>query len=425
MLLNRIRPHLDPWLRINQNGFREKRSTEAQILSLRRLIEGIKSKNLPAIITFIDFKKAFDSIRRGKLMEIFHAYGIPAKVVSAINNLYTETEAKVVSPDGDTDFFKILAGVLQGDTLAPCLFIIALDYAMRMATKDETSVGFTLSQQRSRRHPATTFTDTDFADDLTLISNTLEQAQLFLLRVESAAGQIGLHLNETKTEFMSYNQPEGDLLTLNGSKLDQVKDFMYLGSWVDSSQKDISTRIAKAWSALSKINTIWKSPMNNNLKIQLFRSTVETVLLYGSNTWTLTKTLARKLDGTYTRLLRAALNVSWRQHLTDDELYANLPKVTDTIKERRLRFSGHCRRREEEVIHKLLLWEPSHGRRGRGRPLRTYINQLCDDTGLGKRRSWEGNGRQSWLEESSQKCSSEDAPMMTMMIVNNNFKAYI
>ena len=183
---------------------------------------------------------------------------------------------------------------------------------------------------------------------------------------------------------MSYNQPEGDLLTLNGSKLDQVKDFMYLGSWVDSSQKDISTRIAKAWSTLSKINTIWKSPMNNSLKIQLFRSTVETVLLYGSNTWTLTKTLARKLDGTYTRLLRAALNVSWRRHLTNDELYGNLPKMTDTIKERRLCFSGHCKHSKEEVIHKLLLWEPSHGRRGRGRPQRTYINQLCVDTGLGK-----------------------------------------
>ena len=219
---------------------------------------------------------------------------------------------------------------------------------------------------------------------LALVSDTLEQAQLFLLRVESAAGQIGLHLNETKTEFMSYNQPEGDLFTLNGSKLDQVTDFLYLGSWVDSSQKDINTRIGKAWSALSKMNTIWKSPMNKNLKIQLFRSTVETVLLYGSNTWTLTKALTRKLDGTYTRLLRACQNVSWRQHLTNKELYGNLPKVTDTIKERRLRFSGHCMRRKEEVIHKLLLWEPSHGRRGRGRPPRTFINQLCDDTGLEK-----------------------------------------
>ena len=94
------------------------------------------------MFTFIDLKKAFDSIHRGKLMEILHAYAMPAKVVLAINILHTETEPKVLSTDGDTDFFKILAGVLQGNTLVPCLFIIALDYAMKMTTKDETSVGF-------------------------------------------------------------------------------------------------------------------------------------------------------------------------------------------------------------------------------------------------------------------------------------------
>ena len=384
MLLNRIRPHVDPLLRINQNGFRQNRSTTAQILSIRRLIEGIKSKNLSAVLTFVDFKKTFDSIHRGKLMEILRAYGIPEKVVLAINILYTDTLAKVLSPDGDTDLFEILAGVLQGDTLAPYLFIIALDYAMRIATKDELSVGFTLTKARSRRYPEVIITDTDFADDLALISNSLEQAQLLLLRLESAAQQIGLHTNVTKTEYMSYNQPDGHLITLNGSKLKQVDDFLYLGSWVGSTSKDIDVIIGKAWAALSKMNKIWKSKMNKDLKIQLFRSTVETVLLYGANTWTLTKTLSKKLDGTYTRMLRAALNVSWKQHLTNKELYRYLPCVTETIRERRLRFSGHCVRSKDEVIHQLILWEPSHGKRSRGRPPRTFIQQLTEDTGLEK-----------------------------------------
>ena len=135
-------------------------------------------------------------------MEILLAYGISAKIVLAINVLYTNTEAQVLSPDGDTEFFEILAGVLQGDTLAPFLLIISLDYAMRIATEDEVSVGFALAKSRSRRHPAVTITETDFADDLALISNTLEQAQLFLLRLESAAAQVGLHINEIKTVFL-------------------------------------------------------------------------------------------------------------------------------------------------------------------------------------------------------------------------------
>ena len=131
LLLNRIRPHIEPMLRKNQNGFRPNRSTTAQILALRRLVEGIKMKNLPAVLTFVDFKKAFDSIHRGKMLEILKAYGIPETIVSAIGMMYRDTEAQVISPDGETEFFSILAGVLQGDTLAPLLFIIVLDYAFK------------------------------------------------------------------------------------------------------------------------------------------------------------------------------------------------------------------------------------------------------------------------------------------------------
>ena len=134
LLLYRIRPHIEPLLRNNQNGFRPNRGTIAQILTLRRIIEGIKVKHLPAILTFVDFRKAFDSIHRGKMLQILLAYGIPQFLVNAIGIMYNDTIAHVKSPDGDTDFFAILAGVLQGDTLAPFLFIIMLDYAMRKAT---------------------------------------------------------------------------------------------------------------------------------------------------------------------------------------------------------------------------------------------------------------------------------------------------
>ena len=121
MFLLRIRPHIEPILRINQNGFCPGRSTLSQILALRRLVGGIKDQNLKAVITFVDFRKVFDSIHRGKLMQILKAYGIPDIIVDAINTLYEDTVAQVLSPDGDTEFFTILAGVLQGDTLTPFL----------------------------------------------------------------------------------------------------------------------------------------------------------------------------------------------------------------------------------------------------------------------------------------------------------------
>lgn len=286
---------------MNQNGFRPNRSTIAQILTLRRLIEGIKAKNLPAVLTFVDFSKAFDSIHRGKLMEIMEAYGIPPQIINAVKILYEDTEAQVLSPDGETDFFKISAGVLQGDTLAPLLFILALDYAMRKATSNPQQTGFTLHPRLSRRNPEVIITDTDFADDIALISDTIEKAQLLLLRVETAAELVGLHVNVTKTEYMMYNQDESDIVTLTGESLKCVDDFKYLGSWINSSEKDINTRIGMAWAAANKMDVIWKSTLNRKLKIQFFRATVESVLLYGAESWTLTKSMERHLDGTYTR----------------------------------------------------------------------------------------------------------------------------
>ena len=144
LILNRIQPKLDEHLRPNQNGFRPGRSTQSQILALRRMIEGVKARHLPAVILFLDFRKAFDNIHRGKMLKILKAYGIPSELVNAIDILYKDTRAKVISPDGETDLFDIVAGVLQGDTLAPYLFIIVLDYVMRHAMVENNSNCFTI-----------------------------------------------------------------------------------------------------------------------------------------------------------------------------------------------------------------------------------------------------------------------------------------
>ena len=120
MTLNRIRSKIDKHLRSNPNGFWPGRSTTAHMLALRRLIdhEGVKSHNLKAVVVFIVFKKAFDSVHGGRMLQILRAYDIPEKLIDAIGLLYQRTKASVITPDGETDFFEIQAGVLQGDTLA-------------------------------------------------------------------------------------------------------------------------------------------------------------------------------------------------------------------------------------------------------------------------------------------------------------------
>ena len=164
--------------------------------------------------------------------------------------------------------------------------------------------------------PQKTITDTDYADDIAILENTPNQAETLLHSLERAAAGVGLYVNAHKTEYMWYNQT-GDISTLDGTPLKLVDKFTYLGSSVKSTEKDIDTRLTKAWTAISRLSIIWKSDLTDKMKRSFFQAAVASILLYGCTTWTLTKRLEKKLDGNYTRMLRAILNKSWRQHPQD------------------------------------------------------------------------------------------------------------
>ena len=117
------------------------------------------------------------------------------------------------------------------------------------------------------------------------------------------------------------------------------------------------------------------------MKRSFFQAAVVSILLYGCTTWTLTKRTEKKLDGNYTRMLQAILNKSWGQHPTKQQLYGHLPPITKTVKVRRTRNAGHCKRSSDELISDVLRWTPSHSRAKAGQPARTNIQQLCVDAG--------------------------------------------
>ena len=153
------------------------------------------------------------------------------------------------------------------------------------------------------------------------------------------------------------------------------------GSSVSSTEKDIDTRLTKTWTAIDKLSIIWKSDLTDKNKRSFFQAAVVSILLYGCAISTLTKRLEKKQDGNYTRMLRAILNKSWRQHPTRYQLYGHLPSITKTIQVRRTRHAGHCWRSRDELISDVLLWTPTYGRAKVGRPARIYILQLFEDTG--------------------------------------------
>ena len=141
---------------------------------------------------------------------------------------------------------------------------------------------------------------------------------------------LSIYLFSELRHVKCYNQT-GDISTLEGTSLKLVDKFTYLGSSVSSTEKDINTRLTKAWTAIDRLSIIWKSDQTDKIKRSFFQAAVVSILLYGCTTWTLTKRLEKKLDSKYTRMLRAILNKSWRQHPTRHQLYGHLPPITKTI----------------------------------------------------------------------------------------------
>ena len=356
-----------PILRKNQNGFRPGRSTLGQILTLRRIIEEITFCNKTAALIFVDFSKAFDSVNREKMFEILGLYGIPTETIEAIKVLYTNTRSSIITPDGETESFDILSGILQGDTLAPFLFIIVIDYIMRISVDTMKENGLLYQPRRSSRHPDLFITDADFADDIALLSDSLTNAQALLSALESASNCTGLYLNETKTECMPINIRNNiQIKTLSNNILKCVDDYKYLGSHILNSEKDFNIRKGMAWSACNKMDKLWKSSLNRQIKIRLFRATIEPILLYGSETWTLSARQHHRLDGCYTRLLRRVLNLSWKSHPSLKDIYGDLPRISSLVRKRRVQFAGHCARASDELISSFVLWRhPSSHRRSR------------------------------------------------------------
>ena len=177
---------------------------------------------------------------------------------------------------------------------------------------------------------------------------------------------------------MCFNQT-GDISTVNGCSLKLVDKFTYLGSSVSSTETDIDTRLAKASTAINRLSVIWKSDLTNKMKRSFFQAAVVSILLHGCTTWTLTNGWRKSKATPH----KAAENTATYHPSKLDE-----PDMRD-----------NCWRSRDELISDVLLWTPSDGRAKAGRPARTYIQQLCVDTGCSQENMPEVmNDREGWRE---------------------------
>jgi len=384
ILLNRLADVLDPHLRASQNGFRRGRSTMQHILAVRRLIEETTFSSTGSLyLIFIDFRKAFDTVKWSAMWAILRAYRIPERIIAAIKAVYDSSFAQARTSDGLSGPFEFFAGVKQGCCLSPFLFVIMIDFVMRRAVDAASELGVQTVMRRSSRFPAQFVTDTVFADDVSLMSSLLDNVQLLFHHVVREAGLVGLVVSMPKTVLLAIGHPatSGDpVVSLNGEAIKVVQDAVFLGSRIRDSFSDFKIRRALAWQAMSRMKPIWESPsIPNGVKRRLFQTTIEPVLLYGCDTWTMSVEFEARLDGTYTRLLRHCLRVSYMDHWTNGRLYGDLPRITSVVRSRMLSFAGHCFRTVQPVS-KVLFWKAPGPRKPGRRPM-SYVDRIVHLTG--------------------------------------------
>ena len=197
LLLARIRDIIEPQLLGVQSGFRAGRSIVEQTMALRYILDMCRVSKRMTTIIFVDFSKAFDSIDLIDISIVLSRYGVSELLIANVMQFYIGTSSVVATAHVNTEIFSTTSCVLQGDSLAPFLFITQLDYVLCETLLDNID-GFTITPRRSSRYPAVRIGALVYADDITITCDTIEQAQNVFRRLEMNASKVGLKINLKK-----------------------------------------------------------------------------------------------------------------------------------------------------------------------------------------------------------------------------------
>ena len=268
--------------RQEQAGFCAGRGCVDQIFGLRQIIEKRLRYQRPFLAVFIDFSSAFDSVHRGSLWNMMESDGVPVKIVRLFTALYTGSKSCVRAYGEVSRKFDVCTGVRQGCVASPALFKIAVDRVMSNSVRpgDGVLVDDTLR-----------VSDLDFADDLAAFEDTVAAAEATLQRINDAGELYGLKINVAKTKVVAFGFPDPVVINLNGTAVEQVPEFKYLGSVVSEGGgcvAEIVPRIARAAGVFGQLHReVWASrTISTETKVKIYRVSVLSVLLYSAETWT-------------------------------------------------------------------------------------------------------------------------------------------
>ncbi|KAL0852521.1 hypothetical protein ABMA27_017001 [Loxostege sticticalis] len=378
VITNRLARRFDDFQPPEQAGFRKGFSTIDHIHTLRQIIQKTEEYNQPLCLAFVDYEKAFDSIETWAVLQSLQRCQIDYRYIEVLKCLYKNATMSVRLQDQYSKPIQLQRGVRQGDVISPKLFTAALEDVFKLL--DWSGLGININGEY--------ITHLRFADDIVVMAETLEDLGTMLDGLSRASQQVGLKMNMDKTKIMSNVRVAPTPLKVGDSALEVVDEYVYLGQTVQlgksNFEKEVNRRIQLGWAAFGKLRDIFSSKIPQCLKTKVFDQCVLPVMTYGTETWSLTMGIIRKLKVTQRAMERAMLGVSLRDRIRNEEIRRRT-KVTDIarrIANLKWQWAGHIARRTDgRWGRKVLEWRPRAGRRSVGRPPTRWTDDLVKVAG--------------------------------------------
>ena len=374
----RLKGKVEEYVDEEQYGFRKGRGTRNAILVLRSIMERAIEKQKDIYMCFVDFEKAFDTVKHGLLVETLRRFGVDGADIRIITKLYWEQRAVVKVDDDRSGWVNIERGVRQGCVLSPDLFSLYTQLVMNEITElDGIKIG------------GRNINNIRYADDMVLLADTEEKLQRLMDELNEQCRIKGLKINKSKTEVMGVTKRRERLdvnISIEGVAIKQVEKFRYLGSVVNEDGRcdgEIRARIAMGKANFGKMrNVMTNLGLNIQLRLRLLKSYIWAGILYGCESWTINAQMRGKLEAAEMWLLRRMLRIPWTARRTNQQVLQmarTSRSLMTTIRKRQLRYLGHVLRGSSLEKHCLL--GMIEGGRARGRQRMKLMDGVKEVTG--------------------------------------------
>lgn len=375
LILGRINKTLEENQPPEQAGFRKNFSTIDHILVIKQITEKYNEYGKKYYIAFVDYNKAFDSIKHEVIWNSLWQQGVSAKYIRIIRNIYSNSYAKLrLEKTGEE--FRIKKGVRQGDPLSPKIFTAVLETIMREMNWEE----YGLNINGKRLHHLR------FADDLILLAENPETLKTMLLDLDTQSRVVGLTMNTQKTKLMTNSEKYE--IEINGNNIEYVNEYEYLGQTIspyDQTNKEIDKRIEKAWKRYWSLKEIMKArEIPTKDKIKVLNMCVIPIITYGCQSWALTQKNWKRLEVCQNSLERSILNIKLKDKIRLSTIKHKLKTntISSIIRKQKWRWTGHMiRQKTEKWTKNIVEWYPRDGKRRRGRPYYRWEDDLKEVAG--------------------------------------------